>query len=127
MGRNLLPKPKLIACLAFWKTEKDHNIPAANFIGHADIAPVRKVDPNVLFPWQRLSEKGFGLWYSDTTGVQLPEYFNALYALRIVGYDITNFPAATIAFRRHFLHEEKEGELTEPEKKVLYMVMQKYL
>src|SRR5687768_15733742 len=28
-----------------------YNIPAANFIGHADMAPGRKVDPNKYFPW----------------------------------------------------------------------------
>ncbi len=42
-----------------------HGIPTANFIGHSDIAPTRKVDPNVTFPWKRLAEKGFGYWYDD--------------------------------------------------------------
>ena len=30
--------------------KKNYSIPAANFIGHADIAPTRKVDPTVPFP-----------------------------------------------------------------------------
>jgi len=30
--------------------KKAHNIPTANFIGHGDIAPGRKIDPNVTFP-----------------------------------------------------------------------------
>lgn len=42
-----------------------HGIPTENFIGHSDIAPSRKVDPNVNFPWKRLAEEGFGLWYDD--------------------------------------------------------------
>lgn len=42
-----------------------HGIPTANFIGHSDIAPTRKVDPNVNFPWERLAEEGFGYWYDD--------------------------------------------------------------
>lgn len=42
-----------------------HGIPTANFIGHSDIAPSRKVDPNVTFPWERLAEAGFGYWYDN--------------------------------------------------------------
>ena len=44
------------------KLKKDYNIPDQNIIGHSDIAPRRKVDPSVLFPWQTLAEKGFGIW-----------------------------------------------------------------
>ncbi|PRY16475.1 N-acetylmuramoyl-L-alanine amidase [Pontibacter ummariensis] len=47
------------------KLKKDHGIPTANFIGHADIAPERKVDPNPTFPWKKLAENGFGLWYDE--------------------------------------------------------------
>lgn len=104
-----------------------YNIPAANFIGHADIAPSRKVDPNIYFPWKQLATKGFGLWYDDTTAVKLPMDFNPSLALRIIGYDIANDTAAIQAFRRHFLQTETTGELSEPEKKVLYAVMKKYL
>lgn len=42
-----------------------YNIPTANFIGHSDIAPTRKVDPNITFPWKRLAEAGFGYWYDN--------------------------------------------------------------
>lgn len=42
-----------------------HRIPTANFIGHSDIAPGRKVDPNPTFPWKQLAEEGFGHWYDE--------------------------------------------------------------
>jgi N-acetylmuramoyl-L-alanine amidase len=45
--------------------KKKHDIPTANFIGHSDIAPTRKVDPNPNFPWKRMAESSFGLWYDD--------------------------------------------------------------
>lgn len=107
--------------------KKNYAIPAANFIGHSDIAPARKVDPNVNFSWKTLADNGFGLWYGDTTGTEVPPDFNAVHALRIVGYDVSNIPAATQAFRRHFLSVEKAGEFTEPEKKVLFALMKNYL
>lgn len=107
--------------------KKAHNIPVANFIGHGDIAPGRKVDPNVTFPWKHLADKGFGNWYADTANVIIPGYFNSTQALRIIGYDISRINPAIEAFRRHFLQTEAQGELTEPETKVLYMLMQKYL
>src|SRR6476469_844915 len=52
------------------RLKKAYNIPTANFIGHADIAPGRKVDPNRYFPWQKLAENGFGFWF-DTVGIQV--------------------------------------------------------
>ncbi len=111
--------------LAFLK--KAYNIPAANFIGHSDIAPTRKPDPGILFPWKSLSEKGYGNWYSDTTAIKLPIDFNTKYALKIVGYDVKDLSAVYRAFRMHFLGYNNDGELTEPEKKVLYSLMQQYL
>jgi N-acetylmuramoyl-L-alanine amidase len=107
------------------RLKRAHGIPAANFIGHADIAPTRKNDPNVTFDWQTLSQKGFGILYDDTTGVQLPLYFNTLQALRIVGYDIRDSTAAVTAFKRKFLKQDKSKEMTEGDKKILLKIMQK--
>ncbi len=104
--------------------KNQYNIPTANFIGHADIAPTRKVDPNVFFPWKLLADNGFGLWY-DTTGVVVSPAFNPLENLRIVGYDIRDSVAAIEAFKRHFLQIDSSKVLSEDDKKVLFALAKK--
>jgi N-acetylmuramoyl-L-alanine amidase len=101
-------------------------IPVANFIGHSDIAPTRKVDPNVHFPWKRLAEQGFGHWWTDTTGVTVPQSFNSLQALRIIGYDIKDSTATIKAFKRKYLQQEGNAALTEGDMKILYTLYRKY-
>ncbi len=105
--------------------KRGFGIPAANFIGHADIAPSRKNDPNIHFPWQQLAESGFGLWWDDTTHVEVPVDFNALQALRIIGYNIKDSAAAIKAFKRKYIKSEGE-ELTEADRKVLFKLFKKY-
>lgn len=109
------------------KLKKNHAIPMANFIGHADIAPGRKVDPNVTFPWKQLSEKGFGNWYDDTANIVIPQTFEPKIALRIIGYDVSNLQNAIAAFKRHFMQIDKSKELSDADKKVLYATMMKFL
>src|SRR5688572_27482108 len=78
------------------RLKKAYSIPAANFIGHGDIAPTRKNDPNWRFEWKLLADKGFGHWYDDPVAVQLPAGFNHLQALRIVGFDTRDTNAAIV-------------------------------
>ncbi|GHA55748.1 N-acetylmuramoyl-L-alanine amidase [Pontibacter akesuensis] len=145
----------LLQVLALLK--ETHRIPTANFIGHADIAPTRKSDPNRNFPWKKLAAKGYGLWYDegvvekyllpaapiallDSTGAEtgeiiqpqdsvstIPLYFNPREALRIIGYDTSDMPAAIRAFKLHFIQEEVNEVLTEKDKIILYNLYQKYL
>ena len=113
----------LLHLLAFLK--KQYSIPPANFIGHADIAPGRKVDPNRHFPWQQLASNGFGLWY-DTTATKVPDNFNAMQALRIVGYNTRDSAAAVYAFKLHFVQTDSSYMVTESDKKILADLVQKY-
>lgn len=106
--------------------KKKYSIPVENFIGHGDIAPIRKNDPSPYFPWKTLAEKGFGYWYDDTTNVLLPQDFNSLQALRIIGYDVKDSTAAITAFHRHF-EADSLRELNDADKKILFMVMKKYM
>jgi N-acetylmuramoyl-L-alanine amidase len=107
------------------RLKKAYSIPASNFIGHGDIAPTRKNDPNWRFPWKLLSEKGFGYWFDDARNVTLPDGFNHLQALRIVGFDIKDTNAAIIGFKRHWLQDTTKG-LNPEQLKVLYQLSKKY-
>lgn len=102
-----------------------YKIPAANFIGHADIAPSRKVDPSSKFPWKELSEKGFGHWWDDTTGVQVPDNFDYQMGLRIIGYDMSNPDAAVAAFKRHFMGENSRT-MNSQVRKIIYVLYRKF-
>ena len=107
------------------RLKKAFNIPVANFIGHSDIAPGRKVDPNKNFPWQKLSEQGFGYWY-DTTNVQVAVDFNEIQALRVIGYDIKNEVSAIQAFKLHFVQNDSTKVITDADKKILSDLVKKY-
>jgi N-acetylmuramoyl-L-alanine amidase len=49
-------EPLLAGILARWA------IPAARVIGHADMAPGRKIDPGPRFDWCRLARQGLSIW-----------------------------------------------------------------
>lgn len=115
----------LLSVLADLK--KTHTIPPANFIGHSDIAPGRKVDPNVNFPWKTLAENGYGLWPDAVLTDSVPETFNPVEALRIIGYDVKNPENAVKSFQLHFVQKDITGILNEEEKKILYNLYKKYL
>jgi len=107
------------------RIKKAYSIPTANFIGHGDIAPTRKNDPNWRFPWKQLAEKGFGIWFDSAMKTVLPDNFNTLQALRIIGYDIKDTNAAIIGFKRHWLQDTTAG-LNSEQLKALYMLSRKY-
>ena len=43
--------------------KKKYSIKQENFIGHSDIAPLRKIDPGEKFPWKKLSTYKIGKWF----------------------------------------------------------------
>ena len=107
--------------------KKTYNIPAANFIGHSDVAPGRKVDPSAKFPWKTLAQRGFGLWYDDVILEVAPLTFNPVEALRIIGYDVKDVNTAISSFKLHFIQTDSSPILTDTDKNVLYNLYKKYL
>ena len=111
----------LLALLA--DIRQRYPIAAANFIGHGDVAPTRKDDPSLLFPWPRLAAAGFGLW-CDSPLAAAPEGFDLALALTAIGYDPATPDASQRAFRRHYLGGDEVPSAAQ-ESALAYCLLQK--
>lgn len=72
------------------------SIPPCNVIGHADLAPARKIDPGPRFDWQRLARQGLSDW--PTAREETSHNWQSL--ARRYGYP--DDPRAFLAFRARF-------------------------
>ena len=46
--------------------KKKYFLKKESFLGHSDIAPLRKEDPGEKSPWEKLSKYGLGIWYKKS-------------------------------------------------------------
>ncbi len=99
-----------------------YRIPAANILGHGDIALRRKVDPGWQFPWARLADAGFGLWCKQPVAA-LDPVSDPVLVLQAIGYDVADPDSALAAFRRHFLGSTAEGEIGEDERRLMHCLV----
>ncbi len=124
-GREPYAEQQIAALLALLADiEQRYRIPPANFIGHGDIAPGRKVDPGVAFPWRRLAEHGFGLWCEPPFEPPPPALDDAA-LLGALGYDVSSSEAAIGAFNRHFAGVESPRMTDEDRARVYCLVLKK--
>ena len=102
------------------------------FLGHSDIAPLRKVDPGENFPWQRLSKYNLGIWYKENLqNIKLQKnnkrynFFKNIYK---IGYRYFSLKKRTIktdrkiikAFQLRFLPNKVSGNLDQKTLKISY-------
>lgn len=85
-----------------------HRIKPASVVGHSDVAPGRKVDPGVYFPWRRLAASGFGLW-CETPETATGASVSMATLLTALGYDPRIPEASLHAFRSHYLSHGDAG------------------
>jgi len=122
-GREPYPKAQIEALIALLSDlSRRYALQPSAVIGHSDMAPARKQDPGILFPWQRLAEAGFGVWYADDLP-EPPADFDPVLALRAFGYDTRDLPAAVTAFKRRFRGTEG-NELDAFDARILYSLLQ---
>jgi len=114
----------LLNLLAILKNK--YKIPSSNFIGHGDIAPTRKNDPNINFPWSLLAQKGYGIWYNPNLNFSLQNNMSVPYALALIGYDVKDTTAAMLAFKRHF-RQDSTSIINEEDKSVIAQILQNKL
>lgn len=124
-GREPYAEPMIAALLQLLADLKERfEIPAANFIGHGDVAPGRKVDPGALFPWKRLADEGYGLWCDPPYPAAPPAIDTAL-LLHAFGYNVTRPDAAAAAFKRRFVPDDASPVITEKDRSILYCLVMK--
>jgi len=100
-----------------------YQIPVDHFIGHSDIAPRRKVDPNINFPWKTLANLGYGLWFEPDPNIQLQSGLTIKQALSLVGYETKDSIAAILAFKRHF-RQDSSRLMNQADSSVLSQLIQ---
>ncbi|MBY0344711.1 MAG: N-acetylmuramoyl-L-alanine amidase [Sphingomonadales bacterium] len=90
---------------------KQYDIPRANVVGHSDVAPMRKVDPGELFPWDRLARHKLCLPKPECLAAGNPFHNEGSFflALERFGYDITDSAKAVEAFERRWRPERITG------------------
>ncbi len=126
-GHEPFSGPLIHSLLVLLKSiQTRYNIPTGNFVGHSDIAPTRKVDPSVYFPWETLARHGFG-YQKDRVLPAVPEHFDDLAALRLIGYDVRDTAAAVAAFKRHYIQADVSPNLRPFDRRVLYDIYLKSL
>ena len=118
--------------------KKKYKIKQENFLGHSDIAPLRKVDPGENFPWQRLSKYNLGLWYKENLqNIKLQKnnirynFFNNIYK---IGYRYFSLKKRKIkkdkkiikAFQLRFLPKRVSGNLDQKTLKISYYLANNY-
>ena len=123
-GNEAFAAPLLGALFALLDDLKlRYAIPAANFLGHSDVAPQRKVDPGRAFPWRLLAARGYGLWCDPPYGAAPPA--DGITLLAAFGYDVADPSAAISAFKLHFAPDGDQRQLTDDDRALLACLLDK--
>ena len=102
--------------------KKKYKIKTENFLGHSDIAPLRKIDPGEKFPWKKLSKFKLGKWYQEekiSTMVDSKKIEKAFFKnIKKIGYRYFVLKRRNVkdkyiikSFQQHFLPNKVTGRI----------------
>ena len=107
-------------------------------VGHADIAPTRKIDPGPLFPWKKLYDHGLGAWpdeqcVQDKLNQPLDSIATLQEKLKRYGYELNvngQYDELTqkvvSAFQMHFRASQHNGKWDIETQAILGALLEKY-
>ena len=105
---------------------KKYKIKKNNIVGHSDVAPLRKIDPDEKFPWEQLAKKNIGMWHTCSSGFlkklrkikihKKQDKVKFIKNLKNIGYCFPNrnkffFVKTVKNFQRHYRRELINGLL----------------
>ncbi|WP_105264475.1 penicillin binding protein PBP4B [Pseudoalteromonas sp. T1lg76] len=120
---------------------RNPDIGPTQVVGHADIAPGRKLDPGPRFPWYQLYKAGIGAWYQQQDVEYYWRHFSAAppsvaviqQALADYGYGIAvtaRLDQQTLdvlkAFQTHFLPWQVNAQADAKTAAVLFALLKRY-
>ena len=73
-----------------------------------------------------MAQQGYGLWYDDVLD-SVPDNFDPMLGLKVIGYNTTRSNYAIEAFKIHYIQTDTSNELTDFDKQVIYNLYRKML
>ena len=113
--------------------KKKFAIKKENFLGHSDIAPLRKSDPGEKFPWKKLNLHGLGKWYKkNNSNIKVnPSKIESLFFknLKKLGYNYfsvhkksSNDKKIIKSFQMHYLPKNVTGKIDQKTFKISHFL-----